>query len=90
MDFEWDAGNLNHVIRHRVTPQEVEEAMGDPERRAGAAYLKEGEVRQAIIGLTRGSRLLVVVFTHRGNRVRTVTAWPASPRDLGRYQEAKG
>jgi hypothetical protein len=31
IEFDWDAGNIRHLKRHRVTPDEFEEIMkGDP------------------------------------------------------------
>jgi hypothetical protein len=46
--FDWDAANVAHIIRHQVTPLEVEEAVGQPHlifphprlgARSGGSYL---------------------------------------------------
>ena len=30
--FDWDAANVGHILRHAVTPFEVEEVVGPPAR----------------------------------------------------------
>lgn len=61
-EFNWDVGNIGHVARHRVSPQEAEEAILDPD-----AILPEiqawDEERVESVGATAGGRILVVVFS---------------------------
>lgn len=49
-----------------------------------------GEQRWASVGPTDDGRLLVVVWTVRGDRVRVVTAYPATKRVRAAYASAKG
>ena len=76
MRFAWDAENAEHIARHNVQMQEVEEVLrGDPlEYRA---YPKSGERRFAFVGPTRQGRMLFVVVTLRGNAIRPVTGYDA-------------
>ena len=45
------------------------------------------EVRYATIGTTGTGRLLVVIHTDRGRRVRIITTWPATPAERRRYEQ---
>ncbi|BCV20416.1 hypothetical protein [Moorella sp. Hama-1] len=44
--FDWDAGNINHIARHHLTPGEVEEAF------LGALFRKGRENRLLVYGVT--------------------------------------
>lgn len=72
--FDWDDANRAHILIHRVEPYEAEEAMRDPAQEPTRSYNWQGEVRAAIIGMTRGKRLLHVVWTERGQRIRVLHA----------------
>jgi len=83
IEFDWDAGNVRHLKRHHVTPNEFEEIMtGD------LVYLEyeaqNDEERYKVLGVTKAGRVLVGVWTPRGGKVRAVTAYAASRvyRDL--------
>lgn len=72
--FDWDDANISHVAQHGVTPEESEEViLGDP-LDAGFETV-DGEGRWAYIGETNEGRILRVVITIRGERVRVVTAF---------------
>jgi uncharacterized DUF497 family protein len=68
--FDWDVHNVGHVAAHDVMPQEVEEAA-----RGRQAAPKAGERRWKLLGKIASGRYLVVVFTIRRKRFRTVTAY---------------
>jgi uncharacterized DUF497 family protein len=73
-EFEWDHANIAHVAEHDVEPEEAEEVvLGDP-LDAGFETV-DGEDRWAYIGETNEGRILRVVITIRGERVRVVTAF---------------
>jgi uncharacterized DUF497 family protein len=59
--------------------------MGDRRRVTREVDSGRGEWRAGIIGSTRAGRLLVVVYTMRGERFRVVTAWQATGRDARAY-----
>lgn len=75
-EFEWDAGNLRHLARHRISRLEFEEAITqDP---VVVDFSDEsGEERWYALGSTRRQRVLFLVFTYRGERVRPITGWDA-------------
>ncbi len=66
--------NVGHIILHEVSPEEVEEAAG---RRHIIIPAAPGgsEKRWKLFGRTAAGRYLVVVFTIRRKRFRTVTAY---------------
>lgn len=41
-DLLWDSGNVAHIARHGVTPQEVEEVASGRERREYREHLQGG------------------------------------------------
>lgn len=71
--FDWDVYNVGHVVAHEVMPQEVEEAVRGGHIVIPAAP-KGSEERWKLFGKTASGRYLVVVFTIRRRRFRTVTA----------------
>ncbi len=82
--FDWDAANVGHILRHAVTPLEVEEVAGRPHLTIPATTIK-GEKRWKLLGKTASKRYLVVVFTIRRRRFRTVTAYEMNVAERSRY-----
>jgi uncharacterized protein len=85
-DFEWDDGNVDHIGRHGLAPQDAEEALLDPYRLGAGAYNVGGERRSAVIGATEDGRILFVVYTWRDRKVRVVTARDADLAQRRRYR----
>lgn len=80
MPFLWDVGNIDHIARHDISPEEAEQVVeNDPFDIA--RYLRNGEERLNQVGETDAGRVLVVVTTQRGEDTRVVTAHPAD-RDM--------
>jgi uncharacterized protein len=73
MDFDWDAANIEHIRRHDVEPFEVVEAFKNSPIPLGKQEVS-GEVRYLIAGQTDAGRVLRVVWTPRGMKIRPVTA----------------
>ena len=84
--FDWDDENSDHVRRHGVEPEEVEEAVTDPRRLGVAAYNTAREVRRGMLGATSAGRVLAVVLTRRAGRVRIITARDADGAEKKRYR----
>jgi uncharacterized DUF497 family protein len=82
--FDWDFHNVGHVDRHGVDPAEVEEAVGRPSVIV-AAKDAGGEKRWKLFGTSAAGRYLVVVFTIRNRRLRTVTAHTMNQRERRIY-----
>jgi hypothetical protein len=72
--FEWDRNNLRKIAAHHITLEEAEQALvNDPIPVYEQSV--EGEVRFVYYGETDAGRLLAVILTERGERIRLVTAY---------------
>lgn len=79
MNFEWDEANRSHLAEHNVTAEEAEQVvLNDPLDLE--VQLRNGERRTIQVGETDPGRILVVVTTFRGQRLRVVTAFPANKK----------
>ena len=58
-EFDWNEGNIGHIARHSVTPEEAEQAVRNDPLDLGAETV-DGEERFLSLGLTNRARLLVV------------------------------
>jgi uncharacterized DUF497 family protein len=72
--FDWDDANVLHLARHDVSPEEAEEVMlGDP---LDLGFDEaSGEDRWSYVGQTSTGRILRIVVTDRGKRVRVLAAF---------------
>jgi uncharacterized DUF497 family protein len=87
MQFDWDAANIRHIARHKVTPEEAEQVVeNNPLDLAG--QLVNGEERILHLGETAAGRILFVVATERDGLIRVVTAYPAK-RAVRRFYAAQ-
>lgn len=79
VEFEWDDSNTGHLKMHRVLTAEFEQVINSE-----PLYIEyqevSGEERYKALGETDNHRILVVVFTIRGEKIRAVTAYPATKR----------
>ena len=82
--FDWDAANVGHILRHAVTPFEVEEVACRPHVTIPAKTIQD-EKRWKLFGKTASSRYLAVVFTIRRRRFRTVTAYEMNAAERRKY-----
>jgi uncharacterized DUF497 family protein len=64
--FHWDAGNVDHIAKHGITPAEAEQViLNNPFDLE--LQVRNGETRIPQLGETDGGRVLVVVTTmHSG------------------------
>ena len=88
--FDWDEANRNHLAQHDVRPQEAEEVfLRDPlDMELQIAGEGDGEERLQQLGETAAGRILQLVTTWRGGKVRVISAWDA-PRQLKLYYLAE-
>jgi uncharacterized DUF497 family protein len=77
VEFDWDAGNTKHLATHKVTAAEFEELMNNDPLDLDYDVIN-GEERYRSVGITKGGRFLLVVWTVRDGNVRAITAFPAS------------
>jgi uncharacterized DUF497 family protein len=75
---------VGHILRHGVTPLEVEEAVSRTHV-AIPAQTVQGEKRWKLFGTTASRRYLVVVFTIRRKLFRTVTAYQMNDAERRKY-----
>jgi uncharacterized protein len=88
--FDWDAGNRDkNELAHQVTTEEAEQVFSNRPILRGAAKQNRGESRMAVIGQTDAGRVLTVVFTVRGNRVRVISARDVSRKQRRLYGQAE-
>ena len=90
IEFKWDEEKAEaNVRKHGVTFEEAAEIFFDPFYRTGDASIDEEEDREVIIGYTFASRLLLAVYTERGERTRIISARPATATERRIYEEAE-
>lgn len=87
--FEWDQWNVQkNEDKHGVSRLEAESAFYDPRHRlfADARHSSAREARYVLYGRSLEARVLMVGFTHRGRKVRVITARPASRKERRIYE----
>jgi hypothetical protein len=89
LEFDWDEGNIEHIARHGVTPEEAEQAIRNDPLDLGAQNA-DGEERFLSLGLTDLGRLLVVATTMRVRKIRVVTTYAAGRKLAVLYAQEKG
>jgi len=89
--FEWDPDKAAQNLRkHGVSFEDASSVFGDP----FAGTIRDPlhstvEVRFVTIGMTSGERLVVLVHTDRKDRVRIISARPATRAEKKKHEEAK-
>jgi uncharacterized protein len=88
--FEWDKAKARSNIKKRgVSFEDVMAMFQDPLARFFTDEWESlGERREIIIGLLRDHRLILVVFCEpSGDRIRIISARPATPREKRDYDQ---
>ena len=88
LEFDWDPANVRHLARHRIAPAEAEAVFRNQPVIVDHRVVG-GEERWTAVGVTNSLRVLVVVFTMRGMRIRPVTGWKADKRTQGIHFRGK-
>jgi uncharacterized DUF497 family protein len=87
--FDWDAGNLiKNAGKHRVGPEEAEEVFFRAPWIVDDTRPGDGESRFSAVGATEQGRILRVLFTIRGNKIRPISCRPASRKERNHYEKA--
>ena len=87
LEFEWDEDKARrNVEKHGVTFEEAAEAFFDPFYQTGDASVND-ELRDFILGYSLAPRLLLVIYTERGERTRIISARPATRAERKLYEE---
>ncbi|MBI2416231.1 MAG: BrnT family toxin [Candidatus Kerfeldbacteria bacterium] len=84
LTFQWDHGNTNkNLDKHNVTNQECEEVFFDQDKKMLRDPLHSAnEDRYVLIGHTKLSRALFIVFTVRQHTVRVISARDLNKKEL--------
>jgi len=72
--FDWDCSNLRKIRAHRISREEAEEALINDAISIHEQYV-DGESRFVYYGETDTRRLLALIVTDRGDKIRVVTAY---------------
>jgi uncharacterized DUF497 family protein len=88
--FEWDAQKAHlNIAQHSVTFEEAAEVFFDPFYQYGdATPTGTLEQRDFMLGYSATQRLLLVVYTERGDRTRIISARPATRAERNLYESA--
>jgi len=84
-EFDWDEANLQHIARHAVTREEIEEVF-DGRMVFIDTETEDDEIRFVEIGRTASGRVLKVVTTDRQDKIRVVTAFEPGAREANEYR----
>ncbi len=89
--FEWDPRKARRNLTiHGVSFDEASTAFRDPlSKTINDPLHSEDEERFVLLGHSHQNRLLVVVHTERGDRIRLISARLASNRERVGYEESK-
>ncbi len=84
MLFNWDAGNISHIARHNVSPNEAEDAiLIEPLEMDIQDH--ESEARVLCFRRTRSGRLLTILYAMRHGKIRVVMAYDMSKQQIEIY-----
>jgi hypothetical protein len=87
--FEWDPRKAAiNAQKHGVTFDEAPTVFADPFGRiVDDPRHSRGEARFVLLGHSESDRLLAVMFTERGDRIRLISARRATRRERQDYEE---
>lgn len=88
MEIEWDPNKADsNVEKHGVPFAEAATAFGDPlSMTIVDPDHSDGEERCVLLGQSFAGRLVVVVHTHRGERIRVISARIATRNERRSYE----
>ena len=87
--FQWDEGNLDkNLVKHNVENWECEQIFfNEPLIILDDPGHSRSERRWAAFGRTDAGRLLVVIFTKRGDLIRVISARDMNKKERNFYEE---
>lgn len=93
IEFEWDEGNLQHIILDHPergnTVEEVESIVTDPYFRGIANRVDDVSQEQRYGGVGIGTQGIekYVAYVIRNGKIRPITCYPAKPKQRQKYYE---
>ena len=86
IEFEWDRYNRTKVrLRHNIAPREAEQPFFNDHLIIFDEKHSVKEKRYQLIGETNDRRILFIVFTIRGQKIRVISARSASQKERINY-----
>jgi len=85
--ISWDEETIDHISKHSVSPEEVEEVLFNEIDSPLIMRGKEG--RYLAYGKTNGGRLLLVVWASRYRKTKIITARDMSKKEKQFYKRRK-
>jgi uncharacterized DUF497 family protein len=86
VEFEWDPAKAQENIRvHGINFAVAVGVFEDENALTIEDIDAEGEQRFRTLGMDGLGRLLVVVYTYRGEKIRLISAWKASRKQEKQY-----
>jgi len=83
--FEWDDNKRrSNVAKHGIDFSDAAEVFADSKQSTFRSSSRSGEQRYVSVGVARG-RLIAVVFTQRGDKVRIISARAARKIERAQY-----
>ena len=88
MEIEWDPNKaqLNYT-KHGVRFSDAEAVLFDPNALTIEDTRARGEQRFVTMGSSSDSRILIVVYTYRGENIRIISAHTATRQERKNYEE---
>lgn len=88
IEFDWNEGNIGKNKKHHIEDKESEEVFLDEFKIIYKDILhSKTEERFIIIGKTEKKRLLYVVFTKRGKKIRIISARDTNKKEIKLYEK---
>jgi len=88
VDVTWDPEKARDNLRkHGVRFSDAESVLFDPGALTREDTAAEGEQRLVTLGADPIGRILVVVYTYRGEDIRLISAWQATKKERRHYEE---
>lgn len=85
--FEWDDDKADLVYsKRKISFEECCSVMFDERGCTQEDEREYGEQRYITVGMSNQARLLVVVWTQRGDKIRVITAVKPSKTQIAEYQ----
>ena len=85
--FDWDDANVDHIARHNIIPDEVEEIFTSKH-----FIFRTRSGRYLALGKTAAGRYLTCIFERReySGNIRVVTAWDMNTKDRKLFKKKVG
>ena len=88
MDYEWDPAKARrNAAKHSVDFADAVIALSDDSAATIPDPDSEDEDRFVSLGMDPNGRVLVTVFTHRGEKIRIISSRKASRGERRQYEE---